>query len=70
MSALRLKLRPKSLCRSREGSHFYGTEYEIWANFGLVGSTEKKIGGDYEQLLRPVSSCFCVQMVQFFFKTL
>ena len=26
------------------GSHFYGTEYEIWANFEPVGNTEKKIG--------------------------
>ena len=23
-------------------SHFYGTEYEIWAGFGPVGNTEKK----------------------------
>jgi hypothetical protein len=22
-------------------SHFYGTEYEIWADFGPVGNTEK-----------------------------
>ena len=46
-------------CRSRAGSHFYGTEYEIWADFGPVGNTEKKDGGaDYEQLLRAVFSCF------------
>ena len=25
-------------------THFYGTEYEIWADFGLVGNTEKKVG--------------------------
>ena len=31
--------------RSRAGSHFYGTEYEIWADFGPVGNTEKKVGG-------------------------
>ena len=37
-------LQPKSLYRSRTGSHFYGTEYEIWANFEPVGNTEKKIG--------------------------
>ena len=35
--------KPKSLYRSRAGSHFYGTEYEIWADFGPVGNTEKKI---------------------------
>ena len=32
---------PKSLYRSRAGSHFNGTEYEIWADFGPVGKTEK-----------------------------
>ena len=26
--------------------------------FGPVGNTEKNIGADYEQLLRPVFSCF------------
>ena len=36
------KAKPKSLFRSRAGSHFYGTEYEIWADFGPVGNTEKK----------------------------
>ena len=35
----------KSLDRSRSGSHFHGTEYEIWADFGSVGNTEKKLGG-------------------------
>jgi hypothetical protein len=30
----------KSLQISRLVSHFYGTEYEIWAGFGPVGSTE------------------------------
>ena len=35
----------KSLYRSRAGRHFYGTEYEIWADFGPVGNTEKKYGG-------------------------
>ena len=34
-----------SLYRSRAGSHFYGTEYEIWTDFGLVGNTEKKNWG-------------------------
>ena len=31
-----------------------GAEYEIWADFWLVGNTEKKIWADYEQLLRAV----------------
>ena len=26
------------------GSQFYGTEHEIWADFGPVGSTKKKMG--------------------------
>ena len=41
-----------SLHRRRVGSHFYGTKYEIWADFGPVGYTEKTIWADYEQLLR------------------
>ena len=47
---------PKSLYRSREGRHFYGTENAILAGFGPVGNTEKKVWADYEQLLRPVFS--------------
>ena len=31
----------KSMYISCAGSHFYGTEYEIWADFERVGSTEK-----------------------------
>ena len=50
-------VRPKSLYRSRAGSHFFGIEYEIWADFGLVVNTEKK-WADYKQLLRLVTSCF------------
>ena len=38
-------LKAKSLYRSCAGSHFYGTEYEIWADFGLVGRTEKNALG-------------------------
>ena len=53
----------KSLHRSRAGSHFYGTEYEIWADFGQVGNTEKKIGEDYEQLLREVFHVFMVEKI-------
>jgi hypothetical protein len=37
-------------------SNFYGTGIEIWAGFGPVGNTEKKVWADYEQLLRPVFS--------------
>ena len=32
----------ESLYRNRKGSHFYGTEYDIWADFRPVGNTEKK----------------------------
>ena len=35
----------KSFCISCTVSNFNGTEIEIWASFGPVGSTEKKIGG-------------------------
>ena len=42
---------------NRAMSNFYGTEIEIWAGFGPVGNTEKKIGADYEQLLKSVFSC-------------
>ena len=38
----------KSLNRRCAGSHIYGTENEIWAGFGPVGTTEKKLGVDYE----------------------
>ena len=31
---------------------FYGTGIEFWAGLGPVGITEKKMGADYEQLLR------------------
>ena len=34
----------KSLHRSRTGSQFYGTEYEICADFGPIGNIEKKWG--------------------------
>ena len=57
--------KPKSLYRSRAGSNFYGTEYEIQADFGPVGNTEKKNWADYEQLLRSFFSCFQWQI--FFF---
>ena len=34
----------RSLYLSRAVSNFYGTEIEIWAGFGPVGSTDKKLG--------------------------
>ena len=37
-------MKAKSLYRSRAGSHFYGTEYEIWA--------------DYEDFFRAIFLCF------------
>ena len=51
---------PKSLYRR----HFCGTENEIWAGFGPVGTTEKKMEVNYEQLLRAVFSCFQGQKTQ------
>ena len=42
---------------ARAGSYFYGTEYEIWADFGPVGSTEKKLG--------PIMSNFWGQFFMF-----
>ena len=53
-----LSSRPKSLYRIRAGRQLYGTENDIWAGFGPVGNTEKKLGANYEQLLRVVFSCF------------
>ena len=41
----------KSLYISRAVSKFHGTEFQIWAGSGHVGSTEKKIG--------PITSNFC-----------
>ena len=34
--------------RSRIGKHFYGIQDEIWAGFGPVGNTDKKVL-DFEQ---------------------
>ena len=51
-AALQTSLGSKSY-RICAGSHFYGTEYEAWADFGPVGNTEKKNWSDYEQLLGP-----------------
>jgi hypothetical protein len=43
-STVKLGLHPKSLYISHAVINFYGTEIEIWAGFGPVGNTEKKIG--------------------------
>ena len=47
-------LQPKPLYRS----HFYGTEYEIWTDFGPVGNTGKKDLG-------PIISNFLGQISMF-----
>ena len=52
----------------RPGRQSYGTENEIWAGFGPVGNTKKKLGADYEQLLRAVFSCFLGQKIGLFKK--
>jgi hypothetical protein len=41
----------KSLYISRAVSKFHGTEFQIWAGSGHVGSTEKKNWANYEQFL-------------------
>ena len=48
-------LKAKSLYRSCAGSHFYGTECEIWAG---CNSKKNKWWADYKQHLRPFFSCF------------
>ena len=43
----------KSLYRSHAWSHFYGAEYEIWANFWPIDRIySKKFWANHEQLLR------------------
>ena len=61
---------PKSLYISRSLSNFYGTGFEIWTGFGLVGSTENKIWAYYEQLLRGFFSCFHGQKFFHFWKNI
>ena len=59
IGVISLFMQAKSLYRNCAGSQFFGTEYEIWADFGPVGNTEKKRWvADCEQLLREVFSCF------------
>ena len=48
-------MQSKSLYRSPAGRDFNGTENEIWAGFGPVGSTKKIIEDNHEQLLRVFS---------------
>ena len=45
-------MQPKSLYISQAVINFRGAEIDIWAGFGLVGNTEKKIWTEYEQLYR------------------
>ena len=45
------------------------TEIEIWTAFGPVGSTEKNIWADYEQLLRAIISCFHGQKIYYSLRT-
>ena len=47
----------KVIIISHAVSIFYGTEIEIWAGFGLIGSTER-FGADYEPFLRVVFYVF------------
>ena len=37
---------------------FYGTGIEIWAGFGLVGNTEKKVGDRLQATSEGVFICF------------
>ena len=46
-----------------QGAIFYKTEYEILADFGPAGNTEKNFWADYEQLLRAVFLCFHGQKI-------
>ena len=46
--------------------NFYGTEIEIWADFGPVGNTGKQIWADYEQLSR-AGFFLCFHGQRFFF---
>ena len=44
--------------RSPTVGDFYGTAIENWVGFGLIGSTEKRVWTDYEQLLRLIFFMF------------
>ena len=61
------KFKAKSLYRSHTGSHFYGTEYEIWADLGRSAIQSKKIWADYEQLLRVFFSSFHGQKMKYIY---
>ena len=57
----------KSIQRSPAVGYVYGIGIEVWAVFGPVSITGKKnIWADYEQLFRPVFSCFHGQKKFFF----
>ena len=51
---------PTESCAGR--SHFYGSEYEIWAGNGLVG-LQKKIGPIMRNFCRQVFLCFYRQKI-------
>ena len=55
-----MNLGAKSLYGSCAGGHFYETENVIWAGFGPIDNSEKKVQADYEQLFRTGFSSFNV----------
>ena len=61
---LDLILESKSLQRSPKVGDFYGTGIEIWAGYGPIGNTEKRVWADYEQLLRVFFHIFMCTVVR------
>ena len=57
----------KSLYKSCAGRHFYGRENVIWAGFGPVGNTEKKMLGQLWATFEAYFSCFHGQKTTFIF---
>ena len=64
-SRIHMLLQPKSLYISDAVNNFYEIEFEIWAGFGPVGSTEKKNWGRFtpfkntKRWLGKIHSKFC-----------
>ena len=52
-----------------QGAIFMEAEYEIWADFGLVGNTEKKVLGQIWAIFEAVSFMFswAKENVNYFF---
>ena len=48
----------KVIIANSRGGRFLLKISEIWVGFGPVGNNEKKMGTDYEQLLRAFFLCF------------